>query len=410
MNNSKKFLLVLIFFYFLGNTSVFSQDKTSQKTKIEQEIIELSQSGGILLQTPKKKILFQHQAKSPFIPASVIKIIISSAAFDLLGEDFRFSTQFYKNKEQNLLVRGGGDPFFISEEIEKIAIILKEKGFSYFQSIFLDDSLIETLAVPGLGTSNNSYDALNGALVVNFNSLYLQKDSYGKILSAEAWTPLTPLAKKKGMLIPQGKKERIKISDNYEETLQYTAELIEAIFEKNKIDIEKSGYQKRLVNKNWNLILNYQNSRKLQELIPSFLLYSNNYIANQIYFYLASPKYLPPYNLSKSNQMIKKYINQHIDIKDDFFLEEGSGLSRKNKITPQAILYFLHKLAPRYEIFPKEHGAFVKTGTLTGVYNLAGYIPYKKKLYPFCVFINNKKNQRIEILSLLKKWLILHYS
>lgn len=410
MSVRKIFFLVLLFFCFFLSTTL-GQNQVSEKAKIQQKIIHLSQSGGVLLQTPQKKTLFQYQAEKAFIPASVLKIIIASAAFDILGENFRFSTKFYQDKNQNLLVYGGGDPFFISEEIEKIAHIIQKKGITHFYSIFLDDSLIETSIVPGLGASNNSYNALNGALVVNFNSLYLQRTAAGKVLSGEEWTPLTPLAKKKAVLIPKGSKKRIKVSDNYEETLQYTAELIKSIFEKNQIYIKKNGYQKTLLNDEWELILNYQNSRELQELIPSFLLYSNNYIANQIYFYLAYQKYSPPYNLKKSNLVIKEYVKQHIAIeKSKFFLEEGSGLSKKNKITPQVILYFLHKLMPRYQIFPKEDNAFVKSGTLTNVYNLAGYISFDEKLYPFCIFINGKDNKRTEILKLLQEWLSIHNS
>ena len=42
-----------------------------------------------------------------------------------------------------------------------------------------------TKIVPGLSKSKNAYDALNGALVVNFNSLFLEKKKNGEIVSAE---------------------------------------------------------------------------------------------------------------------------------------------------------------------------------------------------------------------------------
>ena len=410
MNNKKLYLIFFFCLFFLQSFALEKSKKLIQKENVEKKIVRLSQGGGVLLHTPKEQVLFQYQANNAFIPASVLKIIIVSAAFDLLGENFFFSTSFYRDKNQNLLVKGGGDPFLISEEIDKIAIRVKKRGFLQFNSIFLDDSLIETSIVPGLGKSNNSYNALSGALVVNFNSLYLEKTATGKVLSAEAWTPLTPFAKRKGVAIAKGKKKRIKISNSYTDTLQYTAELIEAIFENHGINVVNSGYQKTLHNQDWDLILNYQNSRKLKELISLFLLYSNNYIANQIYFRLADQEYGAPYNLAKSNLTISNYMQKQGIVRDNFFIEEGSGLSRKNKVTPKVILYFLHKIKSYREMFPRENGVLAKTGTLTGIYNLAGYIPHKGKFYPFCIFINNQNNYRIEILELLKEWLNLTYS
>ena len=407
------FFFILVFSFWAGQifaNSSEKENKVSAKISLQKEIIKLSQNGGVILGSPDKITLFQYQATKEFIPASIVKILIAAAALDILGKDFRFSTQFYRDKEQNLLIKGGGDPFFISEEIDLAAKELYQKKWREFSSIFLDDSLIQTIKVPGLGKSLNSYDALSGALVVNFNTLFLEKTADGKILSAEDWTPLTPLAKKKAKVIANSKKKRINLGNNYEDSLRYTAELTTAIFAKNNIKITNEGYQKTLVDGNWELILEYKNTKNLYDILPSFLLYSNNYIANQIYFRLGASKYQSPYNLEKSNRVMKEYLNQQPILKDSIFLEEGSGLSRKNKITPQATMYFLHKLTPEYKIFPKEKNYFSKTGTLKNVYNLAGYILYKDKLHPFCIFINNQSNQRDAILGLLQKWLKIHYS
>ena len=79
-----------------------------------------------------------------------MKIAITAAAFDILGKNFRFNTTFYTNKKKELLIQGGGDPFLISEEITKIARLLKKKGYTRFSALKLDDSLIITKKVPGL--------------------------------------------------------------------------------------------------------------------------------------------------------------------------------------------------------------------------------------------------------------------
>ena len=162
-----------------------------------------------------------------------------------------------------------------------------------------------------------------------------------------------------------------------------------------------------MLNDDWKPILDYKNSRNLEELIPSFLLYSNNYIANQIYFRIGGEKYGKVYNLEKSNKAMKHYIAQFGATSKNFQILEGSGLSRKNGITAQIILNILYKISLDYSLFPQERQVYLKTGTLKGVYNLAGYIPYRGRNYPFCIFINAPENNRLKVLKLLKEWLML---
>ena len=169
----------LCFIFFVGvnlSASLAALEKTQTRQQLEKKMKLLAQDGAILLGSPEKKTLFEFNSESVFVPASVLKIAITAAAFDVLGESFRFNTTFYTNAKKELLIYGGGDPFLISEEITKIAKLLKQEGYTRFSALKLDDSLVATLKVPGLSKSKNAYDALNGALVVNFNSLFLEKN------------------------------------------------------------------------------------------------------------------------------------------------------------------------------------------------------------------------------------------
>ncbi len=402
------FVFVIVLSTGLAAAVEQNQEQQSLKTtRLAKRMKELVQNGAILLGSPEKKILFEFNSREAFVPASVLKIAITAVAFDILGKDFRFNTTFYTNAKKELLIQGGGDPFLISEEITKIAQLLKQKGYTRFSALKLDDSLITTQKVPGLSKSKNAYDALNGALVVNFNSLFLEKKKNGLVVSAEEWTPITPLAREKGGLLAVGKKKRINVGSSYPDSLRYTAELFVAIFQKEGINIEQNSYKKELLNADWKLILDYKNSRNLKELIPSFLLYSNNYIANQIYFRLGGEKYGKVYNLEKSNMAMKFYMAQFGATSKNFQILEGSGLSRDNEITAEIILNVLYKIYSDYKLFPQNKQVYLKTGTLKGVYNLAGYIPYQGKNYPFCIFINAPKNNRLQVLELLKEWLVL---
>ena len=91
----------------------------------------------------------------------------------MLGGDYRFETKFYLDDKRVLYVRGGGDPFLISEELEPlgqelVAAIGKEK----ITGIVLDASYYPSdLRIPGIENTSEAYDALNTALAVNFNTI-----------------------------------------------------------------------------------------------------------------------------------------------------------------------------------------------------------------------------------------------
>ena len=87
-------------------------------------------NGSVMLRTPDGE---EHVSINPTLsltPASVLKLPLAQVALSVLGEDFRFETHFYQNDNGDLLVRGLGDPFLVSEEIELIAEQLAQLGLS----------------------------------------------------------------------------------------------------------------------------------------------------------------------------------------------------------------------------------------------------------------------------------------
>ena len=68
--------------------------------------------------------LVAQNADQPFVPASVTKIVTAWLALEVLGGDYRFETRFYLDGKRKLYVRGGGDPFLISEELAELASAL----------------------------------------------------------------------------------------------------------------------------------------------------------------------------------------------------------------------------------------------------------------------------------------------
>ena len=116
-------------------------------------------------------------------------------ALEVLGGDYRFQTRFYLDKDRVLYVRGGGDPFLISEELTVLAQrLVPTVGKEPLTGIVLDASYYPAdLRVPRIEDSNEAYNALNSALAVNFNTIYAERRG-NSVRSAEEQTPITPLA------------------------------------------------------------------------------------------------------------------------------------------------------------------------------------------------------------------------
>ena len=83
---------------------------------VKEKVAALAPSGLILVVDGKGNELVAQNADEPFVPASVTKIVTAWLAMEVLGGDYRFETRFYLDDKRVLYMRGGGDPFLISEE------------------------------------------------------------------------------------------------------------------------------------------------------------------------------------------------------------------------------------------------------------------------------------------------------
>ena len=358
---------------------------------------------GSVLVANDQKVLYIYPPKSDFkfIPASVLKVATALAAKHYLGLDFQFTTDFFLSKNKSLIIRGTGDPFLVSETWESIAKHLSKlpKMPKKLQKLSFDNSLFrEKIKIPGVEFSRNPYDASNGALVVNFNTVFLRVASNGHIYSAEKQTPLTPLARRLGKKLSPGL-HRISIPHGHEIT--YAGEAIRAFFEDVGFSFNSTKVSIKSTNSEDQHIYTHSNRRTLSEIIAGMMRFSNNFTANQLLLRIGLARYGAPSSLRKGNMAIREYLSKVLKISsDEFVFMEGSGISRKNRLTSKAILSLLKAFSGEKYLLNNERGIFLKTGTLNGVYTMAGYLPGKEKIY-FVILLNQQKNNRDKILDLL---------
>lgn len=141
---------------------------------VKENVATLAPQGLVLVMDARGNELVAQNIDEPFVPASVTKIVTAWLAMEVLGGDYRFKTRFYLDDKRVLYVRGGGDPFLISEELAPLAKkLVASIGKKRITGIVLDASYYPSnLRIPGIEDTDEAYNALNSALAVNFNTVY----------------------------------------------------------------------------------------------------------------------------------------------------------------------------------------------------------------------------------------------
>ena len=339
---------------------------------VKEKVAALAPQGLVFVVDAEGNELVTQNIDAPFVPASVTKIVTAWLAMNVLGGDYRFETRFYLDAKRVLYVRGGGDPFLISEELAPLATeLVAAVGKQPINGIVLDASYYPSnLRIPGIEQTGEAYNALNSALAVNFNTISAVRNG-DKVRSAEKQTPITPVAITQFRLRGPNKGGRISLSQDQMVSLQYAGELIAAFIERAGGKV-KGKISTGPIPEGLQPIYVHRQSRTLGKILGELLRASNNYVANQVFLEIGGHRLGGPVGLDKSLQVANEMLAAH-GLGDDIHLEEGSGISRNNHFTARGLAKVLELFAPHADLLHGHDGGMNKTGTLEGVSTLAGY-------------------------------------
>ena len=372
------------------------------------------------------RVVFSHR-EGRYIPASIIKLATAMAAFHYLGEDHRFLTEVHRWKNR-LYIRGFGDPLLVSEAWRRMAKMLAEKGVfkQPYRRLMLDDSAFAPgQLVDGSTGTLNPYDARLGALVSNFNTVFVQVRGRGRqktVTSAEPQTPITPIAARLGRRMRRGK-HRINLTAWKIAGVKYSGELAQAIFTEAGGRFARKAGRGR-VPPSAELLLAYRSSSTLRQLVGGMMKFSNNFIANQLVMAIAlqaagkTPRTgggtparrsakRKPAKLKTGMRLVREFMVRELGISGKHFsLIEGSGISPRNSISLHAMLAVVDAFHPWKELLKTFGGpprvVPAKTGTLTGVYSLAGFLPAPPGgRRPFVIILNQRAYTRKKVFQAL---------
>ncbi|MFH1620424.1 MAG: D-alanyl-D-alanine carboxypeptidase/D-alanyl-D-alanine-endopeptidase, partial [bacterium] len=200
--SSLKRIFCALFFVLACAPSSFAAQNDALRKAVEKTAASVSirnaQWGVSVKYADTGTMLAEYNPRQNLIPASSLKLLVTAAALNILGEDYRFRTRlFYDGKissdgtlKGNVYIRGGGDPALGSDRVkgsmpmEQVfsswAGKLRQKGIKKIKgSIVADNLLYSGTPIPGswsLEDTGNYYAAPADALSINDNlyTLYLR--------------------------------------------------------------------------------------------------------------------------------------------------------------------------------------------------------------------------------------------
>lgn len=367
----------------------------------------LLKNGGTRVERKDGTPLIQYRDTEPFVPASILKVATTFCALEALGRDFRFTTTFYRGPGNTLYVQGSGDPSLVSEELnsiaQKLAVLMPR-----INTIVIDPSLFSPeIDIDGSSASLNPYDSKVAAFVGNFSSAALTRRKDGTVVSAEPQTPLTPLSRQAGLKLGRGASERINLGHTWQVGTQYGGQLLAEF-------LKRAGASGTLqvsmgkVPADATKIYDHRSSKDLSEISQGLLKYSTNFTANQLFLTLGIKKYGAPATVEKGQRAMAACLEKKVGW-SDFHVEEGSGLSRRNRVTPAQMTQLLKSFEPYKDLLNVEDDFTAKTGSLRGVNTLAGYFylsPSEPVRFAILVNSNVEHSHKYKVARALRDYLL----
>ncbi|SOC36476.1 D-alanyl-D-alanine carboxypeptidase/D-alanyl-D-alanine endopeptidase [Ureibacillus acetophenoni] len=405
------------------------------------------------------EVLYELNGDTTIKPASNMKLLTTAAALDVLGEDYRFATNLYINGKisngvliGDVYLQGQGDPTLMDTDLKQFAEDLKSLGIHTIEGrIVGDDKWFDgDLLTPGIWADDESwyYAAPITALTTSPNPDYDSGTIIVDVAPAQVGEPatftITPHIGdleiiNEAITVPSGENRTVSVERIYQTnqilisgnipigrtfrdwiTVQnpttHTLTMFQAILAEAGIEYTKDKVFQAATPNSAQLI-STKESMTLKELLIPYMKLSNNGIADILIKTMGKVK-----NHHGSTNAGLKVLNdygQSIGLNmNDWFFEDGSGMSHENYVSSLTVSELLYKVQSEewYDTFltslpvsanstrmvggtlrnrlkdPLTAGkVFAKTGSLNGVAALSGYIEANSgNRYIFSVLVQNK--------------------
>jgi D-alanyl-D-alanine carboxypeptidase/D-alanyl-D-alanine-endopeptidase (penicillin-binding protein 4) len=398
--------------------------------------------------------LVAHNARQAMNPASVMKLITTYAALDLLGPAYTWKTTAWTenstvdgNLGGNLYIRGSGDPRFAIEHLTALLRQAQARGIRRIDGdIVLDRSVFNAPAIdPGAFDDKpmRPYNVGPDGLLLNFRALRftLQPDNGRPRVLLE--TPSDGLRVDNQLRPGEGGcgsnwKDQITvrlIPENSGQRLEFTGSYAALCGEKalSLAPLAAEAQSSGLIRALWKELggtlngqvrsgtvpvgarqLTQHESAPLADAVRDINKFSNNVMARQVFLTLGNDS--APATAERARQRIADWLAGRNLRFAELVLDNGSGLSRSERISADSLNRLLldawkSPVMPEFvssmpivgidgTMKKRLNGsdatgrAHIKTGTLDGVKTAAGYaLDAQGRRYAITFFINHPRAQ-----------------
>jgi D-alanyl-D-alanine carboxypeptidase/D-alanyl-D-alanine-endopeptidase (penicillin-binding protein 4) len=376
------------------------------------------------------------RAEAPMNPASVMKLVTTFAALELLGPAYRWKTEVYADGarhgdvlEGNLVLRGYGDPKLNYESFWMLLRSLRGRGLREVRGdVLLDRSYFAAAANGPIDDETfRAYNVPPDALLVNFKSLrfgFLPEPERAAVrVFAEPALPGLEIVNSLKIVegaCPEGRAFRELIQAAFQSTpprASFTGSYPASCGERdlNVALHTPEDYVTGMIRQLWGemggswsgtlrdgtvpasaRLLYVHDSEPLAETVRDINKFSNNVMARQLFLTLGAELLGPPAQAENSARAIRQWLTFKRIAAPELVLENGSGLSRIERISAASLAAVL-QAGWRSPLMPEfvsslpvvaadgtmkkrlrgervAGSAHIKTGLLSDARAMAGYV------------------------------------
>lgn len=434
---------------------------------LQRADIPQSAVGVWVQQAGSNVVLAAANEKVPFNPASVMKLVTSNAALEVLGPTFAWKTQAYTDGplvgdvlQGDLYIKGSGDPKLVLENFWLFLRRIRAYGIREIGgNLVLDRSAFEDAPYDAAlfdGDPLKPYNVGPDALLLNYKALtfrFVPDPAQSAVAVAvepplaaypvhpprlaggecgEWRTALGPAINGRDArfdgVFPASCGERFWHVHPYQMS---HADYFHLAFRRIWADLGgtlKGELRTGVVPATARMVAEWQ-SAPLAEIIRDINKYSNNVMARQLLLTMANSALQLPANTERGAAVVRTWLSRKGIDAPELSIENGSGLSRTERISAQTMARMLDAafLAPTMPEFIASlplvgHDgtmrqrlvtqavagrAHIKTGLLKEVRNIAGYVlAASGKRYVVVFMINHPNALRgQEAQDILLQWL-----